>query len=76
MKTRILQTEQERRRERQRAFSINEFSRAYGIGRSKIYEELTSGRLRGRKVGKRTIIAEVDADDWLRCLPTVSEASA
>jgi len=75
MKTRILQTERERR-ERQRALSINEFSRAYGIGRSKIYEELTSGRLRGRKVGKRTIITEVDAEDWLQCLPTVSEGSA
>ncbi len=61
---------------RQRAFNVNEFSQEYGIGRTKIYEEMNSGRLRGRKIGKRTIIAEVDAEDWLQRLPTVSEASA
>jgi hypothetical protein len=64
------------RRERQRVLSINEFSQAYGIGRSKVYDELNSGRLRARKIGKRTIIAEVDAEDWWRNLPTVEEASA
>src|SRR5215831_6328679 len=64
-----------RRRDRQRAFSINEFSRVYGIGRSKIYQELSSGRLRGRKIGRRTIIAEVDAEDWWLNLPTVGEES-
>jgi predicted DNA-binding transcriptional regulator AlpA len=70
-------SEKERqRRDRQRVLSINDFSRVYGIGRSKIYEELNSGRLRGRKIGKRTIIAEVDAEDWLRRLPTIGEASA
>jgi excisionase family DNA binding protein len=60
----------------QRAFSIQEFSKAYGIGRTKIYEELNSGRLRGRKIGRRTLIAKLDAEDWLQRLPTVSEASA
>jgi excisionase family DNA binding protein len=65
---------EQQRRARQRAFSIQEFSKAYGIGRTKIYEELNSGRLRGRKIGRRTLIAELDAEDWLRRLPTVSEA--
>ena len=71
--SRISERERERRAQ-QRAFSINEFSQVYGIGRSKIYNELHSGRLRGRKIGKRTVIAEVDAEDWLLRLPPVSEA--
>jgi excisionase family DNA binding protein len=63
------------RRARQRAMSIAEFAEDYGIGRTKTYEELKSGRLRGRKVGKRTIIGEDDAEDWLRSLPTLGAAA-
>jgi hypothetical protein len=57
--------------------SIAQFSEDYGIGRTKTCEELKSGRLRGRKVGKRTIIAEDDAEEWLRRLPVlpISEAA-
>jgi Helix-turn-helix domain len=62
------------RRARQRAFSIQEFSKIYGPGRTKVYEELNSGRLRGRKVGRRTIITEDDAEDWLRHLPVIETA--
>jgi hypothetical protein len=54
-----------------RAMSLLQFCARYGPGRTKAYEELKSGRLRGRKVGKRTIIAEDDAEDWLRCLPVI-----
>jgi hypothetical protein len=43
----------------QRAMSLLQFCARYGPGRTKAYEELKSGRLRGRKVGKRTIIAEL-----------------
>jgi hypothetical protein len=56
-------------RARHRAMSILQFSENYGVGRTKIYEELSSGRLRGRKIGKRTIITEDDAEDWLQKLP-------
>jgi hypothetical protein len=56
-------------RSRNRAMSVAQFSEGYGIGRTKTYEELNSGRLRGRKIGKRTIITEDDAEDWLRRLP-------
>ena len=59
---------------RQRAMSIAEFCERYGPGRTKAYEELKSGRLRSWKMGKRTIITEDDAEDWLRNLPIVGAA--
>jgi len=57
------------RRARQKAMSISEFSERYGPGRTTIYEEIKLGRLRARKCGKRTLITEYDAEDWLRSLP-------
>jgi excisionase family DNA binding protein len=60
----------------QRAMSIDEFCDGYGLGRTKAYEELKSGRLRGRKIGKRTLITEDDAEDWLRSLPVMGADAA
>ena len=65
---------EQRRRALQRAMSIAEFCERYGPGRTKAYEELKSGRLRGRKIGKRTIITEDDAENWLRCLPVIESS--
>jgi hypothetical protein len=63
-------SERERqRRARQRAMSLAQFCERYGLGRTKAYEELKTGRLRGRKCGKRTIIADDDAERWLSSLP-------
>ena len=73
MDARITDAERERRA-RQRALSIREFSQVYGPGRTRVYEELKSGRLRGRKVGRRTIITQDDAEDWLRRLPVIEAA--
>ena len=64
------------RQARQRAMSIDEFCERYGLGRTKTYEELKSGRLRGRKIGKRTVIAADDAEDWLWRLPAVQVAQS
>jgi hypothetical protein len=69
-----IQTNSNQRRIAQRAMSIAEFCERYGPGRTKAYEELKSGRLRGRKIGSRTIITEDDAEDWLRCLPVIEAA--
>jgi excisionase family DNA binding protein len=71
MGARISEVERQRRAP-QRGFSIQEFSQVYGLGRTKVYEELKSGRMRGRKIGRRTIITEDDAEDWLRRLPLIS----
>jgi hypothetical protein len=37
------------------AFSVESFAEAHDIGRNKVYEEIHSGRLRARKVDRRTI---------------------
>ena len=77
MDTKISEAEQQRRaRQRaasiqQRAMSIDEFCQRYGIGRTTAYEEIKQRRLRGLKVGKRTLITEDDAEDWLRRLPVL-----
>lgn len=47
------------------AYTINEFCEAAGIGRSKAYLEIKSGRLRAIKIGRRTVIRRKDAEDWL-----------
>ena len=52
-----------------RAFSIAEFCRAYGIGRTTAYQEIAAGRLRAVKVGQRTLIASDAAEAWLAALP-------
>jgi hypothetical protein len=54
-----------------RGFSVEEFCRRYGIGRTRAYQELNAGRLRARKVGKRTIVTADDAESWLSCLPNL-----
>jgi excisionase family DNA binding protein len=59
----------QQRRTQQRAMSIAEFCERYGTGRTTTYQEIKMGRLRARKCGKRTIISEDDAEEWLRRLP-------
>ena len=59
----------------QRAMSVPEFCQRYGPGRTTAYQEIQAGRLRARKVGRRTIISQDDAEDWLRTLPTASTST-
>jgi hypothetical protein len=54
------------------AFSIQEFCAAFSIGRSKVFEEIRAGRLKARKAGARTLIANEDALEWLNALPARS----
>jgi excisionase family DNA binding protein len=51
--------------------SVAEFCERYGTGRTTAYLEIKAGRLRARKCGKRTIISEDDAENWLGSLPFV-----
>ena len=57
------------------AFSVESFADAHEIGRSSVYEEIKSGRLKARKVNNRTIITFEDAAAWRANLPSSSEAA-
>jgi len=64
------------RRARRRAMSILEFCERYNVGRTLAYEEINAGRLRARKVGKRTIICDDEAEAWLKSLPVINGGAA
>jgi excisionase family DNA binding protein len=49
--------------------NVLEAAKIAGVGRSTIYEELASGRLSARKLGRRTIIPEHSLRVWLDSLP-------
>ncbi len=52
-----------------RAFSVTQFCRGYGIGRTNAYAEIAAGRLRAVKLGRRTLISVDAAEAWLAALP-------
>ena len=58
----------------QGAISVKEFCRWASIGRTVAYEEITLGRLKVRKVGRRTLIPFAEAQRWLESLPTHEQA--
>jgi len=47
-----------------RAYRVEEFCRAYGIGRTKAFEEISEKRLRATKVGRLTLIKLEAAEEW------------
>ncbi len=51
--------------ENQGALSINEFCQWAGIGRTLAYRQIQAGKLRTRKVGRRTLITMDAAKSWL-----------
>ena len=57
-----------------RVFTISEFLQRYGIGRTRFYEEVAEGRLRLRKLGKKSLVTVDDAEAWLNSLPTLEPA--
>lgn len=48
------------------AFRVSEFCHAYGIGRSKFYQEVAAGRLAVVKIGKLTLVSKDSAENWLK----------
>jgi excisionase family DNA binding protein len=51
------------------AYTIQEATRQSGVGRSKIYEAISEGKLLARKMGRRTLILDDDLRAWLERLP-------
>jgi len=56
------------------AFSILEVMQQTSLGRSKIYEEISNGRLRAVKLGNRTLVLAEDLDKFLQALPAVVQS--
>ena len=57
------------------AFGVNDFAKAAGVGRDKLYDAIKNGALKARKVGSRTIILREDGEVWLRQLPLLPAKS-
>lgn len=51
-------------------FTVNEFCKWANIGRTKLYSEMSAGRLAAKKMGSRTLIPRVEAQKWMEQLPT------
>jgi excisionase family DNA binding protein len=49
--------------------SVQEACAVAGLGRTKIYEAITDGRLKARKCGKRTLILRDELRQFLASLP-------
>jgi len=54
------------------ALSIAEAGAIAGLGRTKIYQAISEGKLRARKCGKRTLVLRDDLREFLASLPTAA----
>ena len=50
------------------SYTIGEVTKITGLGRTRLYEELNSGRLKGVKAGRRTLIPHISIQQWLENL--------
>jgi excisionase family DNA binding protein len=57
------------------AYSIAEACEVARIGRTSIYEAISSGELIARKNGRRTVILSDDLRRWLQGLPLTNSKS-
>ncbi len=59
--------------DRQLADSPKNAAKNLGIGLTKLYEEIKTGRLRALKFGSRTLVTTEAQRDWLNSLPVIGE---
>jgi len=57
------------------AYSVDEARTVIGLGRTRLFEEINSGRLLAVKAGKRTLIPARSIEAWLECLPSARGAA-
>ena len=60
----------------QEGLSVAEACEVAGIGRTKLYEAIADGRLKARKLGKRTLILRDDLRQFLAALPPAHRKAA
>ena len=58
------------------ALTVDEFCGWASSGRSKFYQEDNEGRIKLRKVGRKSIITLSDANAWLESLPEAGGGNA
>ena len=58
------------------AYSISEFCAACSVGRTFVYQEISTGRLAARKAGRRTLIDATEASRWLASLQRITVPGA
>ena len=58
------------------AMSVDEFCGWASIGRSKFYQEVGAGRIRLRKIGRKSVVTMPDALAWLSNLPVAAWGAA
>ena len=59
-----------------RAYTIHEFSLAYKLGRTKIWQLIKSGQLNAVSVGSKKLIRSEDAEAWFASLESTSKKHA
>ena len=58
------------------AYTLPDFLKLAGIGRTKFYDEVNVGRIRAKKNGARTIVLACDAKAYLENLPDLVPKAA
>ena len=62
--------------EKKAAMTVDEFCGWANIGRSKFYQEVNEGRIKLRKIGRKSIVTTTDAEIWLASLPEAGGVNA
>jgi hypothetical protein len=56
--------------------TVDQFCHWANLGRSKFYREVSDGRIRLRKIGRKSVVTVGDAEAWLDALPEAGGANA
>jgi excisionase family DNA binding protein len=59
-----------------RLYRLKDFASTHGIGLTRVYDEIKSGRLKSVKCGKRRLIPAEAAEAWRRSLMAQAESVA
>lgn len=58
------------------AVTVAEAAKAATVSRSTIYAELAAGRIKARKLGRRTLVEVASLRDWVSALPAYEPKAA